>query len=158
TRFLPRGRSRRVGAGFGDGVSSTSDDQRRRVMVEQWPLIGRDDLVRQLATWIADPERRGVALVGEAGTGKTTIARAVCDAVAGRGHVVELNAWPGAAAVPYAALSNVLVELPAVESDGPLAVTRAVATYLEEHRGGLPCVVWVDDAHDVDDASAAVLS
>jgi DNA-binding CsgD family transcriptional regulator len=37
-------------------------------------------------------------------------------------------------------------------------VARATAAYIDQRRGSLPCIVWVDDAHDVDDASARVLA
>ncbi|MDT5232863.1 MAG: hypothetical protein QOI39_3363, partial [Mycobacterium sp.] len=42
-----------------------------------WPLVGRDDEVRQaLAALEDDAEFRGVALVGDSGVGKSTLARA----------------------------------------------------------------------------------
>jgi len=43
-----------------------------------WPFVGRDDEVRQaLATLEDDAEFRGVALVGDSGVGKSTLARAL---------------------------------------------------------------------------------
>lgn len=139
-------------------MTSTSDDLHLRAVVDRWPLVGRAQLVERLSGWLADPAQPGIAIVGDAGYGKTALARAVLEAAADRVYVVVLNAWPGAASVPYAALFNVLVDLPAVEAQGALAVARAVAAYIDDRRGDLPCIVWVDDAHDVDDASAGVLS
>ena len=72
--------------------------------------------------------------------------------------VVSLNVVPGDSGTPYAALSNVLVHLGPVEAQGPLAVARAVAGLIEERSAGRPCVVWLDDGHLLDDASAVVLS
>jgi DNA-binding CsgD family transcriptional regulator/type II secretory pathway predicted ATPase ExeA len=139
-------------------VTSTSDDVHLRAMVDRWPLVGRDDLVERLSGWLGDGSQQGIVIVGDAGYGKTALAKAVLEAAGDRVYVVVLNAWPGAAGVPYAALSNVLVDLPAVEAEGPLAVARAVAGYIDERRGDRPCIVWVDDAHDVDDDSARVLA
>ncbi|ORB14599.1 hypothetical protein BST37_10610 [Mycobacterium noviomagense] len=46
-----------------------------------WPLVGRDDEVRQaLAALEDDAEFDRVLLVGEAGTGKSTLARALAEA------------------------------------------------------------------------------
>ena len=139
-------------------MTSTSDDLHQRAVIDRWPLVGRDDLVERLGGWLTDPSQASIAIVGDAGFGKTALAKAVLAAARDRVHVVVLNAWPGAAGVPYSALSNVLVDLPAVEADGPLAVARAMAVYIDQRRADLPCIVWVDDAHDVDDASARVLA
>ena len=43
-----------------------------------WPLVGRDDEFRQaLAALDDDAEFQGVALVGDSGVGKSTLARAL---------------------------------------------------------------------------------
>ena len=47
-----------------------------------WPLVGRDDEVRQaLAALEDDAEFQGVALVGDSGVGKSTLARALATTV-----------------------------------------------------------------------------
>jgi DNA-binding CsgD family transcriptional regulator/type II secretory pathway predicted ATPase ExeA len=139
-------------------VTAASDEVHVRAGDDRWPLVGREPLVERLRAWLADPSQPGITIVGDAGSGKTALARAALDAAGDRVHLVVLNAWPGADGVPYSALSNVLVDLPAVETDGPLAVARAMAAYIDQRRGDRPCIVWVDDAHDVDDASARVLA
>jgi DNA replication protein DnaC len=47
-----------------------------------WPLVGRDDEVRQALASIDDAsEFQGVLLVGDSGIGKSTLARALADIV-----------------------------------------------------------------------------
>ena len=55
-----------------------------------WPLVGRDDEVRQaLAALDDDAEFQGVALVGDSGVGKSTLARALATTVKSGGRTVR---------------------------------------------------------------------
>ena len=55
-----------------------------------WPMVGRDDELRQaLAALEDDAEFHGVALVGDSGVGKSTLARAVADSLESGGATVR---------------------------------------------------------------------
>ena len=55
-----------------------------------WPLVGRDEELRQaLAALEDDAEFQGVALVGDSGVGKSTLARALADALESGGTTVR---------------------------------------------------------------------
>ena len=55
-----------------------------------WPLVGRDDEIRQaLAALEDDAEFQGVALVGDSGVGKSTLARALATTVESGGRTVR---------------------------------------------------------------------
>ena len=55
-----------------------------------WPIVARDDEFRHaLAALDGTKECRGVALVGDSGVGKSTLARALARAVESRGRTVR---------------------------------------------------------------------
>ena len=56
----------------------------------KWPIVARDDeFARALAAFSDSAEFRGVALVGESGVGKSTLARALADALESAGATVR---------------------------------------------------------------------
>ena len=96
-------------------------------------------------------------LAGDQGVGKTRLAGLIRDEIAAGGaQVVAVAAGPATRPLPFGALAALLpatVE-PAATSQAALsAAVAALAARADD--GGL--VVAVDDAHHLDDASAAVL-
>ncbi len=94
--------------------------------------------------------RHGLVLVGPAGIGKTTLARAIVDVLAATHHVQRVRGSRSALDVPLGAYEAVLP--PGVQQ------ARAAIAYIrdEAERDEKPALLVVDDAHDLDDASAFV--
>lgn len=86
-----------------------------------------------------------VLLVGEAGAGKTHLARALAP------DALWITGTPATAALPFGALSAYLPRSPG--GDVPAALLKRLSDRV--HRG---CFVVVDDAHLLDDGSAALLA
>ncbi|MGA8682481.1 MAG: AAA family ATPase [Acidimicrobiales bacterium] len=125
--------------------------------VRTWPLIGRDTELSLLSAAMDDPDCGGVALVGSAGVGKTRLAREVAELAALRGLVtVAVRATKSASDMPLVALAPLFVELgvDAATTESPL---RALAAAVGRRRSGGRLVLVVDDTHELDDTSMAVL-
>src|SRR5689334_17108261 len=76
---------------------------------DQGPLIGRDAELARLEELLERTARRGAAvqIIGEAGVGKSRLARAACEGSLARGRlVVEGRAEPGAGAVAHGLLRD----------------------------------------------------
>lgn len=119
----------------------------------QWPFVGRaGEFQRGLDALGKDSAYHGVVLVGEAGVGKTALARSLADAVASNGlrqrFVVGTET---ASAVPLAAFSR---WVPVAEPHEP-AVLLAAAHRALAHEEDLLMVV--DDAHLLDRLSALLV-
>jgi hypothetical protein len=98
----------------------------------------------------------GSVIVGEAGAGKSALARAVADAVAAGGLlVVRLLATAAGRSIPYAALAP-LVPLDSTNLH-PALVPGLVQRRLGELATRGRPVLLVDDAHWLDDHSASAL-
>src|SRR5271156_3334443 len=128
----------------------------RRVPAESgsgWPLVGRDDEIRQaLAALEHDAEFRGVALVGDSGVGKSTLARALADTVRSRGLTVRfvLGTQTGCAVPLGAFYRSVTVDAPRE----PAAMLAAAHRALEQDEN---LVVVVDDAQWLDPLSSTLV-
>jgi len=117
-------------------------------VIQTWPIIGRGG---EIASILADLRRGvGTVVVGEAGVGKTVLAREVrrqLDADGWRTELVLCSARPG---------SSLLTLVQAVAADGPDGLWPA------DRAARLPGspetrVLLVDDAHLLDDESAELL-
>ena len=123
-----------------------------------WPLTGRDEELKCIADLVAGREGGGVVLSGDAGAGKTRLAR---DALARAGAQGAVTRWAvgtaAAADIPLGAVAH-LVALP---ERGPLpspfVLLRHAAERLVADAGGHPLVVGVDDAHLLDPLSATLV-
>jgi DNA-binding CsgD family transcriptional regulator len=122
-----------------------------------WPLVGRRAELEVLSAVLADTPAGGVVLAGEAGVGKTRLAREALARAEAAGWEVEwLAATRAAASIPFGVVSHLL---PPAErlGDDRLETLRRAAELLAERSGGRPLLVGVDDAHHLDDASAALV-
>jgi DNA-binding CsgD family transcriptional regulator len=122
-----------------------------------WPLIGRRAELEVLGAVIGDAAARGVVLAGAAGVGKTRLAReALAQAKAAERDVEWVVATRAAASIPFGAVSHLLPPAERI-GDDRLNMLRRAAALLAERGHGRPLVLAVDDAHLLDDASAALV-
>jgi DNA-binding CsgD family transcriptional regulator len=122
-----------------------------------WPLVGRQSELEVLSTVLADTPAGGVVLVGEAGIGKTRLAReAVAQAEAAGWEVEWLVATRAAASIPFGVVSHLLPPTGRLGEDRLDTLRRAAELFAERSRGR-PLLLGVDDAHLLDDASAALV-
>jgi DNA-binding CsgD family transcriptional regulator len=122
-----------------------------------WPLVGRELELDELVDALDDVSCDGVALVGQAGVGKTRLGRQLAEIAASRRlSTISVRASRSASNVPLAALAPLFAALnvaPNETSNHVQVVARAIERRAAEGR----LVIFVDDAHELDDASAAVL-
>ncbi|MCA2242956.1 MULTISPECIES: helix-turn-helix transcriptional regulator [Mycobacterium] len=118
-----------------------------------WPIVARDKELRRSLAALSNGEYQGVALVGDSGVGKSTLARMLAKTVESAGRTVRyaLGTQTGCA-VPLGAFSRV-VSLGAVNE--PAVMLAAVHNTLGQDKN---LVVVVDDAQLLDPLSATLIN
>ena len=120
-----------------------------------WPLIGRAEILGIITRLAGQPGAPGVIFAGPPGVGKTRLAHEAVRTIAAAGTTVwRVTATRSAAMTPLGAFAGLLTA-----TDEPLTtnlVERGVRA-LTSGRSGRVGVVVVDDAHLLDDVSAAVV-
>ena len=124
-----------------------------------WPIFGRTNELSQLTAALA--EKRGAVITGPSGVGKTALARTCLEQAEGQGmKVARTTATHASQVLPFGALASILPadtggDDLAREQQGQLLhrYTRA----LIEGAEGRPLLVFVDDAHLLDDGSATLI-
>ena len=120
-----------------------------------WPFVGRDEQLRFIAATYREASVSGVVIVGDAGVGKTRLAREALARLTAPGRRIEwVTATRSAAAIPLGAVSRLLP--PECPDDGGLGAFLHVARHFTAN-GGRRMVLAVDDAHLLDDPSAALV-
>lgn len=118
-----------------------------------WPIVARDDEVRQALAALSDnAEFRGVALVGDSGVGKSTLARALADTLASDGARVRfaLGTQTGCVIPLGAFFRSITVEA----AHEPTTMLAAAHKTLEQQEN---LVMVVDDAQLLDPSSATLV-
>lgn len=117
-------------------------------------LVGRDVELTRLVDWASSHPARGGLLVGEPGVGKTRLARECVQRLASAGWATAwVSASPSSSTIPFGSIAHLIPGGP-VTRDG---VFCAVVNHLNELGGGARVALCVDDAHELDDASAALV-
>lgn len=118
------------------------------------PLVSRLHEIDLVAAELARSGSGGVALRGPAGVGKSRLAQECADQARAEGcSLVSVRATESARNVPFGAMAALL---PALGSEAnPLAA--ASEPILAQRRPGSRLIVAVDDAHWLDDTSAALV-
>jgi AAA ATPase domain len=103
-------------------------------------------------------EAGGVLFAGPAGVGKTRLAVECLGFAAERGYrTAQVRANRSSATIPYGAFAALLPPATSRESESRGDLLRYFAEAILDHPDDRPLLLVVDDAHDLDDASAALL-
>jgi DNA-binding CsgD family transcriptional regulator len=123
-------------------------------MLDHWPLTGRAEEFGVIAELLVSEEYRGIALAGRPGVGKSRLAReAVLGAAESGWTVRHVAATATGRSVPLGAFAQWTDDF-----DGaPLALARRVIGALTDGADPSRLLVFVDDAHLLDELSALVL-
>jgi DNA-binding CsgD family transcriptional regulator len=125
-------------------------------MVVHWPLIGRREELSIIERTLGEDQCRGLVLAGAPGVGKTRLAREALAAADAAGCETKWAvASRAVAAIPFGAMAHLLP--PAEEKSTHLQLLQQAGQWLVERADGRRVVVGIDDAHMLDDASAALL-
>jgi DNA-binding CsgD family transcriptional regulator/tetratricopeptide (TPR) repeat protein len=126
-------------------------------MAREWPLVGRQDEFAYALDALGDEDGAGLVLAGAAGVGKSRLAQELFATLRAQGRrVIQCSATSAAASIPFGAVAELVPDLD-VAVDNRLAVFRAVAAALTAAPGEPAPVVGLDDAHLVDEATAALI-
>lgn len=116
-------------------------------------LAGRDEDLLAVTRAVVT---HSVVIRGRDGVGKSALLSRVADRLASRSHVTPIHATPVARAIAFGALVTALPDLVEATANPTVLLAHAVRA-LQERREGRGHVLVVDDAHLLDDSSAAVL-
>ncbi|MBW3591594.1 MAG: AAA family ATPase, partial [Actinobacteria bacterium] len=120
----------------------------------EWPLMGRSTELQRVGTRLRSG-RGAIVVAGAAGVGKTRLATECLLAAASAGFVpLRVAATSATASLPLGAFAELLPDI-----DGGISrpdLLRRVARSIVEKGGGAPVAIMVDDAHLLDEASAAL--
>lgn len=126
---------------------------------DHWPLVGRANELEFVRGRLLHTQ--GVVLAGPAGVGKTRLGLECLEAgKRGRFTTLKVTASQAAAAIPFGALAPLL---PAQHDDlawttaSPVLLLRRSVAKIREQAEGKRLVLFVDDAHLLDEASATVV-
>ena len=117
-------------------------------LTESATLVGRSGVVKDILRCLRDGGTSGALIVGNPGTGKTAVSRAVIRELRPHTAVIRLAATPALSAVPFGALSPYLGQLPAHDLDSFSAVVKAVTDSIKS-QSSKPLFV-IDDAQCLD--------
>lgn len=123
-------------------------------MSDRWPLTGRVEELSVIAEALTAETNRGVVIAGSAGVGKTRLARAATDAAARSGWAVRRIAGTATGrSVTLGAFARWADET----STTPAVLARKVIAELSAGTNGAPLLVYIDDAHLLDELSALIV-
>ena len=125
-------------------------------LTESAALVGRSGVVKDIVRCLRDSNTSGALIVGNPGTGKTAVSRAVIRELRPHTAVIRLAATPALSAVPFGALAPYLGELPAHDLDSFAAVVKAVTDSIKS-QPSKPLFV-IDDAQCLDHGTTQLVA
>lgn len=126
-------------------------------MATAWPLVGRNDQLQLVSEAIGRGGRAGMVVAGEPGLGKTRLATEALAHAKARGfQTAWAVATQASASIPFGPLAHLLPDA-ATEASSRLELLRQAGQALARRARGRRMVLGVDDAHLLDDASAALV-
>ncbi|WP_249777286.1 LuxR C-terminal-related transcriptional regulator [Arthrobacter sp. C9C5] len=118
----------------------------------------RQQTVSEIVETLTSGAGCGVVLVGEHGAGKSFIAQRALEQLGDDYLVVQVRGSSIASKLPYGALSVLLNDLDASHLEHPLMVLRGLTQLLHTKAQGRGVVLFVDNAHDLDDLSCMMVA
>jgi len=123
----------------------------------EWPLTGRDSILDRLGDTLDRGDTQGIAIVGEAGVGKSRLAQELVRVATARGRATEwVSASRAMAPIPLGAFAH-LFTVPPNESDELRLLGEIRAELAGRSNGNGPIVLVVDDANLLDDRSSSLM-
>jgi hypothetical protein len=121
---------------------------------QQWPFVGREDLLGVLQALLSVGATRGVVIDGPAGIGKTRLADEFTHSLSGVG-IARVVGSPTTHSTPYGSIAHLLPsDLPADHERDARAVLNALRTQLGPGRA----VFIADDVVFLDDSTVSLLA
>jgi DNA-binding NarL/FixJ family response regulator len=118
-----------------------------------WPLTGRSKELRLIEAALSDRESSGIVIHGEAGVGKSRIAREALSVAVSKGHDVHwIVGSSSARSLPFGALASWIGP-----GDMGLELVRGAVTSLTAAPAGKLVVLGIDDAPLLDNLSTFVV-
>lgn len=126
-------------------------------MLATWPFVGRQKELQLIVQAMGSGDCHGMVLEGAPGVGKSRLAAEAVTAARAQGwDTVRVIATRAAASIPFGAVGHLVPTLDVSSADG-LQLLGQVQRALVERAAGRRLAVLVDDAHLLDDGSAALM-
>ena len=142
-----------AGSGRTDTISAVQRQGRR--LEKQYT---RHQTVGEVVTALTSGSGCGAVIVGEHGAGKSFIAQRALEQLGEDYLVVHVRGSSISSKLPYGALSVLLNELDASHLEHPLMVLRGLTQLLATRAKGRSVVLFVDNAHDLDELSTMMVA
>ncbi|MCQ9163629.1 LuxR family transcriptional regulator [Arthrobacter sp. STN4] len=127
-------------------------EERRR-----WSSLVRQDAVNAVMGHLHNAHLQGVAVIGPAGVGKTTLSRRVEERILATTHVIRLFGSGSDTDIPYGAFNVLMARLSDRQLETPAAVLQLLVDLIRDDARGRPVVIFLDELPGIDTASMGVL-
>lgn len=122
-------------------------------------VVGRERVLEEVLQSLAGTAQgAGCVLVGESGIGKTVVMQHALRFLGDGTFVVQVRGSEFAARTPFGALTFLLSDLDPELSSHPVMILRGLTDLIKERAAGRPVLLAVDNAEELDEFSAMVLT
>ncbi|MFZ3415720.1 LuxR C-terminal-related transcriptional regulator [Arthrobacter sp. 3Tela_A] len=126
---------------------------------QEAPFLGRTGLIQAMTERLRpDSPASGCLIIGEAGSGKSALMRHVLAVHGQDAYIVNVRGSAFAGKTAFGALTFMLSELEPEEASHPVLILRGLTDLIRERAAGRPVILAVDNAEELDEFSAMVLS
>ncbi|MCC3272955.1 LuxR C-terminal-related transcriptional regulator [Arthrobacter zhangbolii] len=122
-------------------------------------VVGRERVLEEVLQSLAGTAQgAGCVLVGESGIGKTAVMQHALRHLGDETFVVQVRGSEFAGRTPFGALTFLLSDLDPELSNHPVMILRGLTELIRERANGRPVLLAVDNAEELDEFSAMVLT